>query len=859
MIGRADSGCRRAAVTTLSILVGVVCACVGSVDALAGTVNVNDSVLSYTDSDDLLPLERNTVTVTATTSTDAFVCSPSPTPCFAYKISDSTATIVDPTLLGPCQMLGDDAYCGAADVSSFHISLGFEDDSATIASVYGSAFALINGGFGGDTLTGGPGADTLNGGGGHDTLNGGAGADQLNGGADDDTLLGGGDPSDDVLNGGADDDLLDGGQGGDDLSGGDGNDTVNFTGHFYVEVECDPENPDDCSVLEFGSSITIDGVVNDGNSPLDESRTSGRMDNVFTDVENVIGSEKGDVIRGDGDANVLTGAGGSDNIDGLGGDDRIKESANTNFTLTNTTLAGAGSDTLNSIELATLTGGAGNNTIDASAFSGVVSLDGGPGNDQLSGGAGNDVLLGAVGNDTLNGNEGNDSLIGASDDDTLRGGSGSDVLGETQRCDSSFVPGGYFDTYCTAPEPGNDVLEGGLGDDTLLGGIGDDSLSGGSGIDTLQDARLSPELRSCGPAPPCAVYEYDDGDETFSGGEGNDAITAAPGGTDTVVESADTNFTLADASLTGLGTDTLTGIDAVELTGGENQNSLDASAFTGAATLDGAGSVDTVIGGHGNDTIRARDGNPESPVCGDGVDSVAVDAVDTPSSDCENVSGAATLNVARSGSGSGHVAGPSIDCGADCSERYDSGTPVTLQAHPDPGSSFGGWSGDCTGLGDCVLTMDATKNVTATFTAVPVGGTPQPPPGGSGTPDPRGCTITGTEAAETLLGTAGNDVICAKGGNDTVKGGGGNDIVFGDAGNDVLLGQAGNDKLNGGAGNDRITGGGGTDVMKGDAGNDSFAARDKKKDNVNGGAGTDTAVADRRLDRVRGVEKLRRA
>lgn len=48
---------------------------------------------------------------------------------------------------------------------------------------------------------------------------------------------------------------------------------------------------------------------------------------------------------------------------------------------------------------------------------------------------------------------------------------------------------------------------------------------------------------------------------------------------------------------------------------------------------------------------------------------------------------------------------------------YPAGTPVTLTAVADPGYTFAGWSGDCAGQGDCALTMNANKVVTATFEA----------------------------------------------------------------------------------------------------------------------------------------------
>jgi hypothetical protein len=44
-----------------------------------------------------------------------------------------------------------------------------------------------------------------------------------------------------------------------------------------------------------------------------------------------------------------------------------------------------------------------------------------------------------------------------------------------------------------------------------------------------------------------------------------------------------------------------------------------------------------------------------------------------------------------------------------------------LTATPAANNSFGGWSGGCTGnSATCQVTMDATKAVTATFTATPV-------------------------------------------------------------------------------------------------------------------------------------------
>jgi large repetitive protein len=90
------------------------------------------------------------------------------------------------------------------------------------------------------------------------------------------------------------------------------------------------------------------------------------------------------------------------------------------------------------------------------------------------------------------------------------------------------------------------------------------------------------------------------------------------------------------------------------------------------------------------------------------------------------------LTVTPSGTGSGTVTSnpAGINCPADCSEYYDTGTPVTLMATPAAGSTFTGWSVDCSGLLTCSLTMNGNKSVTATFEPlVPTGPTGPMPTG----------------------------------------------------------------------------------------------------------------------------------
>ncbi len=76
------------------------------------------------------------------------------------------------------------------------------------------------------------------------------------------------------------------------------------------------------------------------------------------------------------------------------------------------------------------------------------------------------------------------------------------------------------------------------------------------------------------------------------------------------------------------------------------------------------------------------------------------------------------LSVYRTGNGNGMVTSlpAGIDCGAACAANFTNGTVVTVTATPNPGSSFAGWSPNCTPVsGKCVVTMTAATFVTATF------------------------------------------------------------------------------------------------------------------------------------------------
>ncbi|MEW5743938.1 MAG: chitobiase/beta-hexosaminidase C-terminal domain-containing protein [Nitrospirota bacterium] len=76
------------------------------------------------------------------------------------------------------------------------------------------------------------------------------------------------------------------------------------------------------------------------------------------------------------------------------------------------------------------------------------------------------------------------------------------------------------------------------------------------------------------------------------------------------------------------------------------------------------------------------------------------------------------LTVSKTGTGKGIVTtspvAAGINCGTDCTERFNQGTEVTLTVVPGPGSVFLGWSGGgCTGAGNCTFALNADTSVTA--------------------------------------------------------------------------------------------------------------------------------------------------
>lgn len=83
------------------------------------------------------------------------------------------------------------------------------------------------------------------------------------------------------------------------------------------------------------------------------------------------------------------------------------------------------------------------------------------------------------------------------------------------------------------------------------------------------------------------------------------------------------------------------------------------------------------------------------------------------------------ITLTMNGNGRGTVnfspAGSSASCTANCSNRYAPGTVVTLSAAAGTKSIFSGWTGACSGMASCTVTMTAARQVGATFLALSSG------------------------------------------------------------------------------------------------------------------------------------------
>ena len=427
----------------------------------------------------------------------------------------------------------------------------------------------------GDTLLGGTGDDLIVGASGDDIINADGGNDTVFAGIGNDSILGG--SGADFLDGQEGNDTLAGQGGKDTLVGGEGDDTFQWNavtdgddvvssvnGFDQMQITA-TSAADTVSIGKVGPRIQVTSGSNvlTINAAIHViSIDLGNGDDVVT-VGDLLGVSQTvlTISGGDGNDTLDASAGVLGDVrlrlNGDAGNDRINGSANDD-----TIDGGTGRDTL--------LGGNGNDSIfggtDNDAINGGAgndSITGDDGNDTLAGGDGNDTLLGGNGNDSLTAQAGDDSLDGAAGRDTLLGGDGNDSLDAGEGKD--FLTGGE----------GNDTLDGGRNDDTIFGDAGADTIRGNHGIDSI-DAGT--------------------GDDTVSGGDGNDIIAGGDG--NDLMTGGDGNDILNGAA----GNDTLTGSDGNDILAGGSGNDI-VLGDDGDDTIKGNGGSNTLAGGQCNDSI----------------------------------------------------------------------------------------------------------------------------------------------------------------------------------------------------------------------------------------------------------------
>ncbi len=290
----------------------------------------------------------------------------------------------------------------------------------------------------------------------------------------------------------------------------------------------------------------------------------------FGERATIVGTAGADVLVGTNRGDVIAGRGGSDTIRGRGRNDLI--------------CGGRGDDAI-----------AGGTGIDA--------LFGEAGDDDLVGGGGPwDVIIPGAGNDTADATGGSpsnaDELLYL---DSPRGvvidaaaGTATGFGNDTFTGFEWYIGSDHDDTITGTDADafeilfgagGNDTLDGRGDDNGLAGGPGDDVLTGGPGFDILLEHFMAEYYRQPLPEGPFVVNLMT---QTFTG-LGDDTISGIEGATGTQADDVMTGDA-GDNEFTGL----LGGADTVDAGAGDD-------------TVDGGEGVDDLDGGPGSDFLGFRD------------------------------------------------------------------------------------------------------------------------------------------------------------------------------------------------------------------------------------------------------------
>ena len=613
-----------------------------------------------------------------------------------------------------------------------------------------------------------------------------------------DTLAGTTD--EDTLNGLGGLDTLFGSLGEDDMNGGGGVDTVNYSGS--------------------DEGVTVDLANGQG--------SGGHADeDSYSSIENVVGSDFDDVLKGDGAANQLDGGTGNDVLTGGAGNDSLNGGDGADFA--SYTLA-AGAVTIN------LTTNTHSGDAAGDVLTGIENIAGSAFADSLTGDALANTLLGDEGNDTLSGAGGADSLVGDEGDDLILGGLGNDTIDGGAGIDTvdyaaaSAAVRVNLTTTITSGAHGvdtitnveniigsdfNDSLTGNGEANILIGGAGEDTLVGGAGID---------------------LADYSAADDAVKVNLTTNTHSGSDADGDDLSEIENVDGSAFNDSLTGDTADNL-------LQGFDGNDSLQGGA--GNDTLDGGtGERDKMTGGAGDDLFivdSTTDTVLESASNG-GFDHVQSSATFTLSVAVEDLTlmgsgnidgtGNSSANTLTGNSGNNQLSGSTGNDTLDAGDGND-----TLNGGGDIDSMSGGNGND-------VYFVDNLLDVISEAGATGV--------------DTVNSAVNWTLAAEfehlTLIGTTGASAT-GNDGNNTINGNIGSNLLQGMDGDDTIVGDLTDSTLKGG--NDTLDGGEGFNVLTGGLGNDTYLITtgfDTVIEDENGG--TDQVISEQNYELDQNVENL---
>ena len=578
----------------------------------------------------------------------------------------------------------------------------------------------------------------------------------------------------------------------------------------------------------------------------------------LTNINNLIGSDHADTLRGNGADNILRGGLGADTLEGGAGADTLDGGADADEV--------SYSNSSNGVR------------VDLSNTGAQADFDGADANDNE---AVDDVLTdienitGSDQNDWLTGNDDANRLVGGAGDDRLEGGADADTL-----------EGGL----------GADTLEGGADADTLEGGLGADTLEGGEDADTylfnagdgtdtiIDDGGAIVFNQGTNGDYTGATYTYTRAD----GGRGEAVIlTVTKGGGDplNVLEFAgDPSSSYTFYRRSSDGTDTAITLPAVPARLGSEGNPFVATAdpdtFVALAGADWASYAGSTAGV----SIELDDNNPATLSGGWAAGDTLTAIHNLIGSDhADTLRGNSADNTLRGGLGAdileGGLGADTLEGGEgeDIAYYGNSGKGVRVDlsntgAQQDFEEENGFTANDNEAVDDVLTDIENIR--------------------GSDHND----WLTGDNNANTLVGGAGDDRLEGGADDDTLDGGAGVDILDGGAGEDTasysnsalgvrvdltneaqadfegadandneavgdrltnienitgsdyndwltgngvankLVGGTGNDRLEGGADADTLEGGLGADTLEGGADADTYA--------FNAGDGTDTIIDD---------------